>query len=240
VVPAAILFYFTGYLLILLWGRPFNPARGGFALGASQLIVQGAVAFMLVLLFFVLDAIQLCRVFVSSITRKKNEWPPDAIDALKRSTSYPADIAGELLSIRFTGQLTHAVGKLVMYPFLVLSLMIVSRLRIFDAWDIPWSLVAIFTVLFISIIWASFSLRNTAEAGRRTVLVRLRDGLAQQLGHDETKVAQYRQAIDEIDRERRGSFRPVREDPIVKAVLIPFGGFGGVVALEQMARFAGN
>lgn len=236
--PAVVLFFGAGFLLMRLWGFPFNPARGDFSFFASEWIVRGAVIAMLVLLFFVLDAIQLCRVYISTLMRQNNRWPVAAVDALQRGTAYPVPIATELLSIRFTAQMTQAVGKLVIYPFLVVSLMIVSRLRIFDAWDIPWSLVAIFTAMLISIIWASFSLRNTAEAGRKFVLERLHNGLALHIGPEATTIVErYKQAIEEVQRERRGSFRPVMEDPIIRALLIPFGGFGGVVAIEQFGRF---
>lgn len=48
---------------------------------------------------------------------------------------------------------------------------------------------------------------------------------------------QYRQAIDEVRREQRGAFRPLMQDPIVRAIAIPFGGVGGVVLIEQIARY---
>lgn len=237
ILPPVLLFYLACFIMLLLWGYPFQPTRGAAASTAAFCIIQLAVLFTLTLLFFVVDAIQLCRGLVDTLMYRPSRWPEGAVESLGRGKEYPEEIGRELLDIRFAAQLTHAVGKLVVYPFFILFLLIVSRLQLFDYWDVPWPLLFIFTVMFVSIIWASFALRNTAEKGRRRVLERLRDGLAEEIGRAApNREAQYEQAIQEIRNERRGSFRPVAEDPVVRALLIPFGGVGGVVLIDHLSR----
>jgi hypothetical protein len=239
--PAALMFYVAAWLVLSLWGSPFLPARGWFSTTSAQFILHAAVVAMLVLLFFVLDGIQLCRGFVDWLNDGVSHWPTAAKQGLHRGEEYPQEVARELLNVRFTAQFTHVVGKLVIYPFLVLFLLIVSRLRLFDNWDIPWPLLGIFTVMLGSIVWASLSLRNTTDKGRRNVLERLRDHRAALTGRKLTEAKrrtlaeQYELAIAEIEQERRGAFRPLLEDPIIRALAIPFGGIGGAVLIEQVA-----
>ena len=94
----------------------------------------------------------------------------------------------------------------------------------------------------------AYALRKAAEKARDTALehyagriMRLnagRKGLPQHLRgvHDPSIVAKQCNAlVARIRNEEDGAFKPFTQQPLVKAILIPLGGFGGVSVAEYFA-----
>ena len=58
----------------------------------------------------------------------------------------------------------------------------------------------------------------------------LRDGA-------EREIQSLKLMIEDVRNERRGAFRPVFNDPIFKALLMPLGGYGSLYLIDYLARF---
>jgi hypothetical protein len=175
-------------------------------------------------------------------------WPPGALTNLRGRWSRrkgatvatkgkipPNDLLREYLDIDFIARATDFVGRLIYYPFILISLVIISRLGVFDHWTWP---VALLIIVAFNAGYAAFSviyLRRTAELARQRSLKRLHDMLISYTatGQGDGKEAKtIREATTLIQNEDRGAFAAISQQPLAAALLLPSGS-AGIWALLQ-------
>jgi hypothetical protein len=131
------------------------------------------------------------------------------------------------------------VGNLILYPFVVLFLMIISRASVFDNWDWPVGLLLILGLSSVYALMCAVVLRRAAERARRKTIEHLRANLHQAIGEEEgpdgPRSAQIRLLIEEAQALRRGAFTHWTHHPVVKAVLLPFSGVGVLALIELLS-----
>lgn len=131
VIPQVLLYGFFG--LVLLFGvftAPHTPFRGSVSAVADRLIVFLSVFSFLTLIFFVVDETRLCEQFIQRLT-----------DLCCRNSKPEAETRLIRFSLDLIAERTKVVGRLIDYPFIVLLILIVGRMRLFDNWDVPLGLV---------------------------------------------------------------------------------------------------
>jgi hypothetical protein len=141
--------------------------------------------------------------------------------------------------MKLIAQRTQQVGKLLYYPCVVIFLMALSRLYIFDRWNIPIPLIIILCLLFAALVIHTLVLRREADRVRQAILHRLREKLALTTSGAPSKGREIRREqltmlIEDIKNLKQGAFRSLTEDYLVRALAIPFGGTGGLLLLEQL------
>jgi hypothetical protein len=147
----------------------------------------------------------------------------------------PERLLDEYLDIDLIATRTAVVGSLIYYPFILITLMIVSRISLFDNWTWPAGLFIVIAATGGYAAWSAWMLRRTAENARQTALKNLNDiliartaeGLA---GEAEAQTA--RETISIITAENRGAFAAISRHPLIRALLLPSGG-AGIWALTQ-------
>jgi len=213
--------------LVLLWlflqgffGRPFVPYRGNFSYNVDQTVIFLSGFSLIVLMYFVIDAVNLCTTFVQELTRLR--WNS------RETASQPVDA---WTNIRLIGDRTSAVGNLIYFPFVALFLLIASRLFYFDAWDFPLSLIIVLVVwLPLQLVVAALLLRKAARQARSAALQQLDN----KLWKAEPKTAdEIKQATSRIESSQEGAFVPMSRDPVVSFIL-PSGSLGVMALLEYM------
>jgi len=263
-VPVAVVYFLLARTIIVLFGRPFKPIRGDLAAETDLWVLMASVFAMIALTFFVVDASRLCERFLDRLSSHATRWPNEALAriAARRSLVVEQD-ASDLLDAQLIADRTEVVGKLIIYPFIVLAILIVARVGFFDHWHWPLSLVIIFGIMSSYALACALIMRRAGESARQRILERLQEKLSQaHAGHveetrDETgeaqiahpgetstarvkeeqrsiRVDQLRLMIEEIKGLQRGAFAPWSRHPIVKAVLLPFGGLGAVLMLDMV------
>ena len=141
----------------------------------------------------------------------------------------------EYLDIDFIARATAFVGRQIYYPFIVISLLIISRSGVFDHWTWP---LALLIIVAFNAGYAAFSviyLRHTAEAARKISLKRLHDMLMSYTatGDADGKEAKtIREATTLIENDDRGAFAAISQQPLAAALLLPSGS-AGIWALLQ-------
>jgi len=249
----AIAFYWA---VMAILPPPFIPYRGGFSDWSDWFVLRFSVVAMLILALFVVNATRLCKRFVKDLTEKPTHWPgsihtqhlsyehlgPFNIDGSKDNQEHnPID---NWRDIQFIAKRTEPISQLIVYPFVVLFIMVLSRYSYTDNWDWPLSLLIVIGVAVFCVLFYAVSLRHTGELARRRVIRRLKTKLLYTLyGSSQTNTPEYlkKQAamiehmINEIQSLQEGAFAPLSRNPIVVAVLFPFGGMGTVVLLEYMS-----
>jgi hypothetical protein len=248
IAPLIICFIGAASCLLFLLGAPGVPARGDWARNWDRIFLVLAIVGSVSVTFYVADVTLLCRRFIHYLMKDVTTWPPGALTNLRGRWSRskgdtvaakgevpPNDLLREYLDIDFIARGTDFVGRLIYYPFILISLLIISRLGVFDHWTWP---VALLIIVGFNAGYAAFSviyLRRTAERARQRSLKRLHDMLISYtaIGESEGKEAKtIREATTLIQNEDRGAFAAISQQPLAAALLLPSGS-AGIWALLQ-------
>jgi hypothetical protein len=226
VVPQVLLYGLLGMVLLLgVFTPPHTPFRGSVSAVVDRLIVFLSVLSFLALIFFVVDETRLCEQFIRRLT--------ELSCGNSRPVAEPRLIR---FSIDLIAERTKVVGRLIDYPFIVLLILIVGRMRLFDNWDVPVGLVLLWGLSAGYAIVCAFLLGRAAEHLRQAAIARLavtRDE-ARQAGKTDD-VEQISRVMGEISEENSGAFAPWTQHPIFRAVLFPTSGLGLASLLEYFS-----
>jgi len=220
-----LLYFVFAFIILRLTPQPLSPARGeaAFMFDATAFILAGIG--MLLLSFYVVDAIQLNSNFVRMFAREVTKWGRHVIKQSHRSPPLTEEQLSPYQEIFFIAQRTQAVAPLIWYPLIVLTLLILARSSFFDNWTWPIGLVLIYAITAAWAVGSAILLRRAAEQLRETALNDLR-----RLRLEFQKIQIKRQTFDELIAEIRdlktGAFAPLTEQPFVQAILFPGGGLG--------------
>lgn len=148
--------------------------------------------------------------------------PDGLLERFGRGPYCRVDHLSEWIDIRFVARLTEDVGYFIYFPFLILLILIVSRLSFFDGWGITGGLWLIFLASGICAISNTVVLERTARKVRRKTLTDLLMDLAiareQENGSDST-VKQIEWLITEVRGFRHGAFAPVFHQPVARTMI---------------------
>lgn len=164
-------------------------------------------------------------------------WPPhlEPVESVPPPEIPPERLLDEYLDIDLIATRTEVVGSLIYYPFVLITLLIVSRISLFDNWTWP---PALFVALACNggyAIWSAAMLRRTAEDARQAALKNLNDILIARTAEGQASGAEAqtaRETIAMISAEDRGAFAAISRHPLIGALLLPSGG-AGIWALTQ-------
>ena len=225
------LYSIFAFTILHLFPQPPPPARGHVAFQIDKIVFYLAGMGLLLLSFYVVDAIQLNSNFIRMFGREVTKWSRQVVD---RSHRHPPLTEKELSAyneIFFVAQRTQAVAPLIWYPLLVLTLMVVARSSFFDNWTWPASLILIFAITGAWALGSAILLRRAAEQLRDIALNDLRR--FRLLGREaEAKRQMFDDLIAEIRDMKTGAFAPLTDQPFIRAVLFP-GAAVGLLAVGQ-------
>lgn len=241
-IPTLLIYISLCFILVWTFGAPACPYRGQISRWADTIILVPTIFLMLVLIFFVVDATQLCAKFIE-LLKKETDWSLTLTNLHHRIQEYlnEREIGkmekefDEWLDIKLIASRTEEVGKLIYYPFIVLLVMVVSRSRIFDNWDWPKSLILIFAMNMIFALYCAIRMRGSAEKARRQAIQTLQENLALIEGQDDVRSKKIRVMIDDITSIKQGAFSPFSENPVIGAILIPSGGITLLALLQVLS-----
>jgi len=181
------------------------------------------------------------RPFIPRPSTTKSENLPQEVDSgsliSKHSTEKvpPERLLDEYLDIDLIATRTEVVGGLIYYPFVLITLMIVSRISLFDNWTWPAGLFIVIAGNGGYAAWSAWMLRRAAEDARQRALKNLNDILIARTAEGDAKGAvaeTARETIAMIKAEERGAFAAISRHPLIGALLLPSGG-AGIWALTQ-------
>ncbi len=141
------------------------------------------------------------------------------------------------IDARLIAEHTAAIGPLIVFPFILLALAVVARSQLFDNWAIGGDQLA---VLVCYVLWAvamAAMLNIGAEMTRRKALEGMEADLLwlKGAGRDYARLAErFPDLIAQVRNLRQGAFAPFFEQPLVRAILVPLGGAGGVQLVEYL------
>jgi len=233
--PARLLRTFACVMLMLLLSElissvigdaPIAPQRGELTQQIQMLWPVIWTAFLF-LVFFVVDATTLCVFFVRGLGMHHANWPERTLTTFRARTGVPVRYLNDWVDLQFIARRTRSVGTLIYYPFIVLSLMLLARSSFFDDWYTAPSIVILSSLSFAIVLSCAIALRHSVESSRRQALDHLSDEVLRAKGTGNTvRVSQLEDLRDRVEQLREGAFAPYSEQPVLKALLLPFLTFG--------------
>jgi hypothetical protein len=229
-------FWFVLYVLAVsfIWmgtGNMSTPARGNLMFNIDVIAVLLAMAFSTFLTLFVMHATLLDARFTRVLSKWPTKWPLSV--RKKHQQKGIADVTGEYLDVVLIARRTRAVTKLIYYPLITISLIVICRLPEFDNFDWPITLILILCFNGVLACGCVLILRGLAETVRREALKQLREHLMRSHSKgNEPRCAAIEGVIQEIQELDEGIFAPITRQPVVGAVLLPSAS-AGVWALLQ-------
>jgi hypothetical protein len=147
----------------------------------------------------------------------------------------PADLV-HWIDLVFISKRTKTITTLIYLPFIVVALVIVSRSRLFANYapSVPEMLVMALALLIV--IASAIALRQAAEALRARAHRRLNDQimLAKKSEDGERRAAQLELLSRRVEELHEGALTPFSQQPLLRAMLLPLGSFGGTALLEYL------
>lgn len=228
--------------LVLYLDPPTVPARGEVAYWTHQVLRVASVGVLVVLIFSVVDATRMSTGLIGALSERPTDWPRRTRARFEARCGVPARLLEGWIDFEFIVALTRGVTRFIYCPFAVLLLLIVSRSTVFDAWDFPLPLLVLLAAAALYATFCALSLRRAAEQARSRIVaayedecLRLDAGRPQPDGADPARLASgVRALLERMKQTREAAFLPLTQQPAVRALLIPFGGFGGVSLIEYL------
>lgn len=225
--------------LIMSFGKPVSPVRGPVSFWFDKAALFGSVFSFVALNFYVFDVTRLCQRFIN-IAETKPEWSQRSLER------FPTGDGGEVkapikewILVHLIAKRTGVVGKLIFYPFIVWFIMFISRINYFDNWQFPIGLAIVISLGAVYAWSCAFVLRRSAERARADVVHRLTTHLALVLSNknpDQNRVKRIEFVLNEVKSIRDGAFAPFTQHPVVQALLVPFGGVGGIYLIDFLTK----
>jgi hypothetical protein len=237
------------------FGPSLTPYRGDFLVDWNPPFVRCTVFAMQFLLFSVVDATVFCHQLVSSLRRKvpprpmadpavapggesESRWPARTLDTYAAKLKLDKRYLDDWITMHFVARRTHVVARLVYYPFIVISLLVLSRSTVFDNWGTSTGLVIALSCSVLIVVACAIALRSSAEGLRRSAIWRLTNAKILLNGGDEAArhtAAQLDVMIAQIRAFDTGAFAPYSQQPLVRAVLLPLTSYGGATLVEYLS-----
>jgi hypothetical protein len=243
-----VVFVAVGYGFFIVGGEPARPARGADAFAIERILVTAGVMLFLLVLFAVNDVIRLSGRLFSAVceVRVGSDWPKATLQAEARALGVDPKVDARVraavldpwLDVQWVARLSESVAPLTLLPFILLALLVVARWPLIDRWDVPLSLGAALAASFVIACVNAWLMQRAASRARRTAVARLEALLLESRGGAGTgypAIPHLEALIRAIQTLRRGAFVPFVEQPIVRAVLLPFSSAGSLYLIDLFA-----
>ncbi|HEV3116407.1 MAG TPA: hypothetical protein VGY58_05100, partial [Gemmataceae bacterium] len=188
----------------------------------------------------------LCYRFVTYLeSSAEKNCPPQALERLAKEkgmdetqAAEQAEALKQCLLIRLVDLATKEVARFLYAPFTIILLLVIAQSSIFENWH--WNLPIILTTLLNAAVALScaWMLQRSAKHAKDKALEALDKLIVVRVGiKKDSTYAKLNRIKDDIDGLQSGAFGGFLQNPVVKAVLIPLGGSGGLAALEALMVF---
>jgi hypothetical protein len=226
--------------LALIFGTPQAPTRDYTSAFFYHSVTIVLFVSTLVLIFFVADATWLCWRLTRDIRPETVFWPDRTLQNFSQRFGLRRKALADCLDLLFVARRSRCITGLLYGPFLILALIVVSTspyLSSNHGRSIPAVLTMLVAVLIV--IACAVALRLSAEATREAARRRLTERLIQAKGNSTRAafVSQLELMLRRIEELRDGAFSPFSQQPVVRAMLLPLGGFGGTALLSYVMGF---
>jgi hypothetical protein len=147
----------------------------------------------------------------------------------------PQKVLGDCIDLIFVAKRSKCITTLLYGPFLIIALIVVSHGPVLVNYgrSIPDVITMAMAVLIVTA--CGVALRLSAETTRAEARRRLTERLMIAKGENSgAEASQLELLLRRIEELREGAFSPFSQQPLVRAMLLPLGSFGGTALLGYL------
>jgi hypothetical protein len=231
-----------GTVLSLVFGSPNDPARDPATRQLYTVITLADVVATQFLIFLVADATVFSCLFVRALRRNRSVWPDGSRRAFAALLGIEGAAVDEWINTQFVAMRTQCIINLIYLPFVMIALLIVSRSSVIDSFAGSQTLVLLHCTSLAVVGGCVLWLRWEAEQARQTAVCNLNHALIEMARDDSggnegvsTPRSRVENLIGRVEKLQEGAFAPLTRQPLVRALLLPLGSYGGTAFLEYFA-----
>ena len=212
------------------------PARGDVSWRAYILVTITLALATWFLIFSVADTTLLTWRVVKGFRTEAGIWPEKTLQQFSRRLGLPKDIVDDWIDLVFVSKRTKCITTFIYYPFLIIALLVFSRSRLFANYGVNVPDIITMAIAVFIVSGCAVALRLSAEALRAKARRRLNDRImeAKKSADGERLAGQMELMLRRVEELRDGAFSPFSQQPLVRAMLLPLGSFGGTALLEYL------
>lgn len=234
VVSLWLLFMAISSVLFLMLPPPPSPCRGSTC-DIDQFVLVLSFTMVMLLIFFAIDAIRICFYWMKKL-RTEHVFKTYDNKTLAHNQLKSLGSTVELVAER-----TNDVDKLIYYPLIVIILMLFARNNYFDNIGFPLGLIIIVLINIIMLIAAGLNLRMEAQKLRDSATRCTKKQKETRSFTSSVQKIEAHQEIDQIVNEmqsiQHGAFQPLRNQPVIRTLLLILGSAG--LAASEYVMMAG-
>src|SRR6185369_1687092 len=161
----------------------FIPRRGPLSYHVDVALQLLSLLVLYFVIFFVADAALLCVSYLHNLRERTTMWPEHTLLRFERAQGFCGRrLIDHVVDIEFLVMRTTAVNRLVYAPFILLSMVLVSRSATFDDWSMPLNTKVLATLGTLIALGCAIALRTGAERSRRDALRHIDEELRRRCG----------------------------------------------------------
>ena len=240
------------FIVLSLFGWESFPHRGQLVETLHDILGLLNWALLWLVIFWVGYEARACAQFIETLSGAGRLWPPTLLDREEAATGVPRAHLDDYLAFRLIVLATQRISWLIYLPFVSILFAVLSRSNLFDTINFPLGLVCLTGLAVAYALHSAVLLRTSAESARVGALeryearqltqARAEDGqptaaaiaAATAFAQTPIRAEQIKILMERIRNTREGAFAPFAQQPALQAVLLPFGGYGGVQLIEYL------
>lgn len=216
------------------------PYRGNFVYYFHNVLLLSQFLLLWGLVFWIGAEAKACKRLVDTLEESINnehvlqQWSSHILDTVEQGTGVSRKHLHRYLQFLVAVKISEGISRLIYLPLGMILVILMARSRIFDQFDMPLSLIIVFSTAVIYPLFRIYQLRQSAESLRDSFLS---DYEAQQVAltvKQAGDTAQVGRVIALIRNEHKGIYATVGHQPALAALLLPFGGMSGVQIIEYL------
>jgi hypothetical protein len=221
-VPRLMIYAYVCFWLVKPFFRithnPPPPIRGEFTFVLERLTLFTHIWAFYMLVCYVLEVSFASTWLVAKIADPGAIAMPDVKP--RANHDEPVVVTEYRVRLRLAEQITRTIERLVWFPVIAVSLMILARASAIDAWGWSPVLVGNFVGYFVLIVACVLNVHAVANAAKHRALAVIRE--ERRRATPETPTAKsIDRTVEELESLRGGAFSPLWEHPLVRSAALP-------------------
>ena len=253
ILASTAIMFLLGFALFYFSDRPSFPHRGLLVETLYRMVTLVNALLLWLVIFWVGYETRACARFVAVLSDIKSVWPNSLLEREEATTGVPRAHLDDYLDFQLIVLATRRIYRLIYLPFILLLFLVLARSSIFDAMDFPLALILVTGLALGYALCTAVLLRRSAEAARAKAIEHYNARLLVQAGQKDNpppvdtsmsaatsmpiSTEQITLLMERIRSTREGAFASFTQQPALQALLLPFGGYGGVQLVEYLINF---
>jgi hypothetical protein len=223
------------FTMVHLWDMPSFPHRGLLVLNLHSYLFRLHTIVFWLIIFWIGYETRACMQFINTLSDVRNEWPEELLFRKAKETGIPRAHLDDYLDFQLIVRTTQRIQSLIYLPFVSIFVLMLARSNFFAAMDLPLPFVLIVGFALTYLLYSAQLLRKSAEKMHTTVLKNY-ETLQSTPTWPPVHTEQIDRLMTRIRNTNTGVFAPFTQQPALQALLLPFGGYGGVQIIEYLVK----